>query len=303
MPDKKYNLPNTFGHNMGGEGDNLDGRMTNILELLEEAPLELLTTFLDIGAGKGQLLKWLAKKGKKCTGVGLEIDSYGANLDELKIGGIEIIPASVEKMPFQNKSFDAVIMSHILEHCPNVGLALDEAKRILNDDGWLFVFVPPHDDRVTGGHIAMGWNIGQLMYVLVTNGFDVKNGRFIRYGYNICGFVQKSRHSLPPLRHDQGDIHILNSEGFFPAPIETSDGAHDGFYGNIKSINWNPESKIIARIKGVPKNNNKILYIIKVLLFNFSKYIPERWKDVLTLLLSNRKTDANNTTNPKVLKG
>lgn len=304
MTDEKYKLPESFSHDMGGENDTLDGRMTNVLELLEEAPLDSLNNFLDIGAGKGQILKWLSNKGKKCTGIGLEIDSYGANLKELKNKyDIEVVESGVEKMPFPDQSFDGIVMSHVLEHCPNIGLALREVKRVLKDDGWLFIFVPPHDDRVTGGHIAMGWNIGQLMYVLVASGFDIKAGKFIAYGYNICGFVQKNKRSLPAIRYDQGDIHILQKAGFFPAPIETADGQKDGFFGNIKSINWNPNSKIIQKIKGVPKNDSAILYAIKILLFQISKYIPERLKDVLALLLSNRKNDINNRINPEVLKG
>ena len=301
---EKYKLPENLTHDMGGEGDNLDGRMRNVLELLEEAPLASLTTVLDISAGKGQVLKWFSQRGKKCTGIGLEIESYGANLKEFKEKhDIDVVEGAIEKMPFPKKSFDGVVMSHILEHCPNIGLALAETKRVLADNGWLFIFVPPHEDRIAGGHIATGWNIGQLMYVLLVNGFDVKNGRFIKYGYNICGFVQKNKRPLPPLRHDQGDVYILQKEGFFPAPIKTADGQNDGYFGDIKSINWNPESKIIQKIKGVPKNNNKILYAIKISLFNISKHIPERVKDVLSLLLSNRKNDGNNTINPEILRG
>lgn len=35
-------------------------------------------------------------------------------------------------------------------------------------------------------HISIGWNVGQLMYVLLLNGFDVAAGRFIEHGYNVC---------------------------------------------------------------------------------------------------------------------
>ena len=195
----KYVLPKSFPLNMGGVGEKLDERMKNIFELLEEAPLARLNTFLDIGMGKGQILKWLSEKEKTCTGIGIEIESYGARAEELKQKyGINIVEGNAEKMPFKDKSFDGIIMSHILEHCFNIELILKEARRVLSDDGWLFIFVPPHENIVCAGHLNAGWSVGQLMYVLLVNGYDVKNGKFIQYGYNICAFVQKNKIPLPP---------------------------------------------------------------------------------------------------------
>jgi len=82
-----------------------------------------------------------------------------------------------------------------------------------------------------------------LMYVLVLNGFDVRNGKFIDYGYNICGFVRRSEKILPELKFDRGDISVLARGGFFPLPIGTGDGAGDNFNGSIKALNWPNISK------------------------------------------------------------
>lgn len=304
MDKEKYILPEDITQNMGGEGDQLDTRMTNIIEILEEIPMDSLSTFLDIGMGKGQISKWLSKKGKKCTGTGIEMASYGVEIKDLKKNyNIESVECSIETMPFPDKSFDVVIMSHILEHCQNVGNALSEVRRVLKDNGWLFVFVPPDEDRVLAGHLSVGWNIGQLMYVLLINKFDIKSGKFIKYNYNVCGLVQKNIIPLPQIRGDRGDIHILQKQGLFPLPIKTKDGLNDGFYGNIKSINWYADSKILKKISRLPTNDNKILNIIKVFLFKLSKYIPERVKDMLKLLISHRKSDSNDIVNPTVLKG
>jgi SAM-dependent methyltransferase len=92
-------------------------------------------------------------------------------------------------MPFPEKSFDAVVLSHVLEHCADVGRALGHVRRVLKEKGLLLVFVPPVEDIVCAGHVSVGWNVGQLMYVLALNGFDVSRGNFIEYGYNVCGFV------------------------------------------------------------------------------------------------------------------
>lgn len=227
----------------------IDERIKNIMELLDEAPLESIKTILDVGIGNGEISKWLTKKGKRCTGIGINIDKYAANSDELKNKyGINIEESRVEKMPFKNGSFDAVLMSHVLEHCPNIEIALTEVKRVLKDKGWLFIFVPPSEKIVCAGHITVGWNIGQLIYVLLLNGFDVKNGKFIKYGYNICGYVQKSNHKLPQLNADKGDICQLSKNNLFPFKIKTQDESNDNFFGDIPAVNWNKNSAIFRKL-------------------------------------------------------
>jgi hypothetical protein len=74
------------------------------------------------------------------------------------------------------------------------------------------------------------------MYVLLLNGFEVKNGKFIEYGGNVCAFVQKSNEKLPPLRMDRGDISILQDR--FPLPIRSRDGTNDGYFARISAMNW-----------------------------------------------------------------
>ncbi|MFW5983474.1 MAG: hypothetical protein ACOCQ4_03150, partial [bacterium] len=118
------------------------------------------------------------------------------------------------------------------EHIQNPGFALRKAHALLNKKGWLFVIVPPHKSQIVGGHVITGWNIGQLMYLLLLNSFDIKNGHFIKHGYNICGFVQKSKEKLPKLLNDKGDIERLSQ--YFPMKV------YQGFEGDISSVNWPP---------------------------------------------------------------
>lgn len=83
---------------------------------------------------------------------------------------------------------------------------------------------------MVGGHVNVGWNLGQLMYVLLLNGFDIKNGHFVSHGYNTCAFVRKSLQPLPSLRMAGGDLENLSD--LWPMPV------HQGFNGNIVSVNW-----------------------------------------------------------------
>ena len=233
-------------------GDVLDDRLLDIFRLLEQAPVQDVQTILDIGAGQCHLAKHFASLGKKVTCTGVAIDSYVSDIPGLRVRyGIEYVECDIEHMPFAEGSFDAVVMCHVLEHCQDVSRSLRHARRMLREDGLLLIFVPPQEDVVCAGHVSTGWNVGQLMYVLLLNGFDIRNGNFIRYGYNICGFARRSEQSLPELRFDSGDITLLARGGFFPLPIGY-DGFGDNFNGNIKSVNWPNVSKYMMSAQSTP---------------------------------------------------
>jgi SAM-dependent methyltransferase len=226
-----------------------DQRIADCIELLNDAPLDKINTILDIGAGEGQISLWFSERGKEVIATGLEIDSYNLDKDELKEKNINILECNVEKMPFENDSFDAVVLSHVLEHCLDISVVLQEVKRVLKNDGFLFLFVPPYSNYIISGHATTGWNLGQLIYVLLLNGFNVKDGKFIHYGYNVCAFVQNSNIKLPPLRRDGGDINTLYKAGLFPEELCFYDITFDGFKGDIQSINWNKKSKLKRKQK------------------------------------------------------
>jgi SAM-dependent methyltransferase len=236
MTGQIYQKPAGMADDMGEVAGAPDERLRTIFEMLECAALPSGSSVLDVGMGKGQIADFFTARGMRVTGTGLEISSYGADLDALRNRGVRTVECSVEHMPFEENSFDAVVMSHTLEHCPNVGIALQEVRRVLKVGGILMIFVPPHENTVCAGHISVGWNIGQLMYVLLLNGFEVKTGMFREFGYNVGGFVKKTTELLPPLRCDRGDIHILRDR--FPLAIPERNGLNDNFFGKLVTVNW-----------------------------------------------------------------
>ena len=55
----------------------------------------------------------------------------------------------VSSMPFESKSFDAVICIHVLEHVERDKQAITELYRVLRPGGWALISVPIDFDRAT----------------------------------------------------------------------------------------------------------------------------------------------------------
>jgi SAM-dependent methyltransferase len=193
---------------------------------------------LDIGMGTGQIAEALMRRTGRVVGTGYALGSYGVGKPWIARTGIAVVEAAADKLPFAAATFSVAVMSHILEHTHNVGLALAEVWRVLRPEGLLCVLVPPHEAAVSGGHVSIGWNIGQLMYVLALHGFDTRQGHYVHYGYNICAFVRKDMRPLPALRHDFGDLHTLMADGRFPAGIRNEDASVEAFDGELNALNW-----------------------------------------------------------------
>ena len=97
---------------------------------------------LDIGCAKGGFIDFLFDKGYHNL---YGIDITNNYLSELKKDARyknRIKLAFVDKMPFDDKSFDFIILDHVLEHCFDIQKAMKEIKRVLKDDGYIYVGIP-----------------------------------------------------------------------------------------------------------------------------------------------------------------
>lgn len=259
----EYKKPDRIHDDMGGVDGKYSVAMVEINKLLKSAP-QVSGKILDVGLGKGQISEMFQEWGGEVTAIGLEIDSYGADINDLRDKGITIVESNVEEMPFENEVFDVVVASHILEHVGNMSMALKEIRRVLKKDGWLYIFIPPYNSGVISGHINTGWNIGQLMYVLLLNGFDVKDGHFIKGNYSICSYTKKTEQKLPVLRYDYGDIDLLNSANLFPVPVKEKNGISDRFFGDILALNWENADEFLNDYKSIKSGKRLVKSIAKV---------------------------------------
>lgn len=97
---------------------------------------------VDVGCGDGRSLFSLFENGFLEIGdqvVGLDLSP--ARIDNLKrlSRPIEGVVGSITELPFENDSFDFIICSQVIEHIPDQQQAINELRRILRPQGFLFL--------------------------------------------------------------------------------------------------------------------------------------------------------------------
>jgi SAM-dependent methyltransferase/glycosyltransferase involved in cell wall biosynthesis len=94
---------------------------------------------LDVGCNSGEFLK-LLEEGKQCETVGVDISETVLELARQK--GLKVYNADAENLPFEDASFDVVILREVLVHLHDPVKALREIKRVLKPSGFLLGSAP-----------------------------------------------------------------------------------------------------------------------------------------------------------------
>jgi SAM-dependent methyltransferase len=119
----------------------IDDRESSAAGLLAQA--EQITggqgRLLDIGCGRGELLKMARSLGWNVTGIEPSASFAGFAASRT---GAEIRREPVEQCGFEAGSFDCVVLAAVLEHLYNPNDTIAEVSRILRRGGALFVDVP-----------------------------------------------------------------------------------------------------------------------------------------------------------------
>jgi 2-polyprenyl-3-methyl-5-hydroxy-6-metoxy-1,4-benzoquinol methylase len=128
------------GFGIGGSTPADLNRYKQYIDILDWISITKEAAIVDVGCAKGGFLLFLKQHGFSHLN-GVEIDhkcvEYARRHYELNVS-----TGTVNCLPRDNGSMDLLIYNHVLEHLYDPLLALAEAKRVLKDDGILFVEVP-----------------------------------------------------------------------------------------------------------------------------------------------------------------
>lgn len=111
---------------------------------------------LDLGCGDGRLSAELVKKGHEVWG----LDIFPDGIESAKKKGINAIEADIEsKLPFQDSTFDLVLMLDTLEHLYDEEGSIGEAYRVLKKNGKIIISYPNQFDLRNRLNMLLGGGI------------------------------------------------------------------------------------------------------------------------------------------------
>jgi 2-polyprenyl-3-methyl-5-hydroxy-6-metoxy-1,4-benzoquinol methylase len=176
------------------------------------ANLPGVNSVLEVGCMYGFLLEELARLGKKARGVELNADAVSV----CRSKGLDVDNCSLEDYTARShEEFDAVVMSHLLEHISRPSEQLEQLRGLLRDHGMLVINVPNADARTCRlfGRYWGWWQVpvhvhhfteASLTRMLEKQGFRVKEvGHYgadsllyMLSAANLCG-LKSRRPTLP----------------------------------------------------------------------------------------------------------
>ncbi|MDY6877529.1 MAG: class I SAM-dependent methyltransferase [Chloroflexota bacterium] len=130
------------------EGAHLSRRLSQAFEVAEVTQGMLV---LDVGCGRGEILRHCMRLGAQAYGVDYApvalrmARGLAMTADEIQ-GAAGVYQANAKRLPFPAASFDRVLMFDLVEHLHpwELDQALTEARRVLRPDGRLVIHTAPN---------------------------------------------------------------------------------------------------------------------------------------------------------------
>lgn len=107
---------------------------------LDAAALRPPGVMADLGCGSGVFTSLLTDAGFTATGV--DLSPRMIELARTRYPGSKFIHGDVESLPFEDGSFDGVLLSGLLHHLPDPTACIREVRRILKPGGRFAAFDP-----------------------------------------------------------------------------------------------------------------------------------------------------------------
>ena len=112
--------------------------------LVQQTVTGPLGDLLDVGCGRGDILKLLAGRANRAVGVDIDADARLAARAEVLQAGLancSLRKGDMYRLPFDDLSFDTIVLDDVLADAERPVAALSEAARLLRPRGRLFLIV------------------------------------------------------------------------------------------------------------------------------------------------------------------
>ena len=106
--------------------------------LFEQCKMKDKSNLLEIGCGRGEILRHFKKLGLEVEGIDLSPESPNFNKDI----NVTVMNIETEKLPYADNYFDIVYSKSLLEHLIDPDKFMKEVYRVLKPDGILLTLVP-----------------------------------------------------------------------------------------------------------------------------------------------------------------
>jgi len=222
----------------------------NVLKYLrKEKVYDGFESIYDIGAGFAYSSKYFADLGKNVTAVDYNVSLE--NLEFAKVNNFKFIQGDFYNLDIKDNSVEAIWSSHALEHSTDLLKVLHEFRRTLKTGGTLILNVPTYNlGLVLSGHYNIGFNPGQLIYLLVLSGFEFQDGYALNIDNNTVIVCRKTAEQKT-IFSTNSNANILNYINMFPSPIVDYCKKYNSIYFPSYIKLENGKSKRIAYKGGI----------------------------------------------------
>jgi SAM-dependent methyltransferase len=175
---------------------------------------------LDIGCGRGYLLRELAARGWACAGIDIASAPIPSDASQ---AGLDCRVGDACELPWRDGAFDLVVMNHVLEHVSDPWQACRQAHRVL-----LYIGVPNYASLQSQVFQANWFPLeiprhiyhfsrASLKHLLADTGFTARQWSTRSFRQGVFAFMQSVLNTADPTHRNQllsiikGEASIRNA--------------------------------------------------------------------------------------------
>ena len=151
---------------------------------IHKALLELTVTtpvgdLLDIGCGRGSILKLLASRARRAVGVDIDAKARRLARAELMLAGLpncSLRQGDMYRLPFDDAEYNTIIMDDVLTGAADPVRALIESRRLLKPGGRLFILQAVTDRTAASIQRSLAnWSVAAALRLAPAHFVPAKN--------------------------------------------------------------------------------------------------------------------------------